>query len=125
MQVGDKNRSTGATLMNQDSSRSHSIFSITIEGMDKNAAANVGGGSGGFLTGKVNDNNEYMRGGFSKGLNVAYQQVCIHSVKSHSIFSITIEEMGSSLGDDSGTSDAAEFWQLCACVLLAGSDTPL
>jgi len=41
-QVGDKNRSVGATMMNQDSSRSHSIFSITIEGMDKNAAANVG-----------------------------------------------------------------------------------
>ena len=30
-QVGRKNRSVGATLMNQDSSRSHSIFAITIE----------------------------------------------------------------------------------------------
>jgi len=29
--VGKKNRSVGATLMNQDSSRSHSIFTITIE----------------------------------------------------------------------------------------------
>ncbi|GAQ91439.1 Kinesin-like protein [Klebsormidium nitens] len=29
--VGKKNRTVGATLMNQDSSRSHSIFSITIE----------------------------------------------------------------------------------------------
>uniref|UniRef100_A0A061QII0 Kinesin-like protein kif3b n=1 Tax=Tetraselmis sp. GSL018 TaxID=582737 RepID=A0A061QII0_9CHLO len=31
MDVGKKNRSVGATLMNQDSSRSHSIFCITIE----------------------------------------------------------------------------------------------
>eukprot|EP00741_Cyanophora_paradoxa_P003300 tig00000692_g3207.t1 len=31
MQVGKKNRTVGATLMNQDSSRSHSIFTITIE----------------------------------------------------------------------------------------------
>ncbi len=30
-QVGKKNRSVGATLMNQDSSRSHSIFTITVE----------------------------------------------------------------------------------------------
>lgn len=30
-QVGKKNRSVGATLMNQDSSRSHSIFSVTVE----------------------------------------------------------------------------------------------
>jgi kinesin family protein 3/17 len=29
--AGDKNRSVGATLMNQDSSRSHSIFSVVIE----------------------------------------------------------------------------------------------
>jgi kinesin family member 3B len=31
MQKGNACRSTGATLMNQDSSRSHSIFTITIE----------------------------------------------------------------------------------------------
>lgn len=31
MQVGKKNRSVGATMMNQDSSRSHSIFTITVE----------------------------------------------------------------------------------------------
>eukprot|EP00793_Prasinoderma_coloniale_P000109 PRCOL_00005617-RA len=31
LRVGDKNRTVGATLMNQDSSRSHSIFTITIE----------------------------------------------------------------------------------------------
>lgn len=34
-QVGKKNRSVGATMMNQDSSRSHSIFTITIEMTDK------------------------------------------------------------------------------------------
>ncbi|EIE23467.1 kinesin family member 3b in complex with Adp [Coccomyxa subellipsoidea C-169] len=31
LEVGKKNRSIGATLMNQDSSRSHSIFTITVE----------------------------------------------------------------------------------------------
>ena len=40
-QVGKRNRSVGATLMNQDSSRSHSVFTITIE-----AAAAAGSGSG-------------------------------------------------------------------------------
>ena len=29
--AGKKNRSVGATLMNQDSSRSHSIFTVIIE----------------------------------------------------------------------------------------------
>jgi len=38
-QVGRKNRSVGATQMNQDSSRSHSIFSITIEVTEKFDAA--------------------------------------------------------------------------------------
>jgi len=31
MNVGQQNRTVGATLMNQDSSRSHSIFTITVE----------------------------------------------------------------------------------------------
>ncbi len=34
-QVGKKNRSVGATQMNQDSSRSHSIFTVTIETIEK------------------------------------------------------------------------------------------
>jgi kinesin family protein 3/17 len=37
MQIGAKNRSVGATLMNPGSSRSHSIFTITIEVSGKNA----------------------------------------------------------------------------------------
>jgi len=35
MEKGWKNRATGATLMNADSSRSHSIFTINIEMMDQ------------------------------------------------------------------------------------------
>ena len=38
LQVGKKNRSVGATLMNQDSSRSHSIFTITIETIEQTQA---------------------------------------------------------------------------------------
>mmetsp|Transcript_12810 Transcript_12810/g.33988 ORF Transcript_12810/g.33988 Transcript_12810/m.33988 type:complete len:804 (+) Transcript_12810:279-2690(+) len=39
LEVGRKNRSVGATQMNQDSSRSHSIFTITIEVTEKFDAA--------------------------------------------------------------------------------------
>eukprot|EP00798_Chlamydomonas_sp_ICE-L_P001632 gene1632-33022_t len=39
LMVGRKNRSTGATAMNQDSSRSHSIFTITVEMTEKYDAA--------------------------------------------------------------------------------------
>ncbi len=35
MAFGNKNRSVGATLMNEHSSRSHSIFTITIEAAEK------------------------------------------------------------------------------------------
>eukprot|EP00976_Prorocentrum_cordatum_P041618 844135-Prorocentrum_minimum.AAC.6 len=48
--VGKKNRSTGATLMNQDSSRSHSIFTITIECSDRNTTD----GDGHIRVGKLN-----------------------------------------------------------------------
>lgn len=41
MQVGQKNRSVGATLMNQESSRSHSIFTITIESHNRAPGAQV------------------------------------------------------------------------------------
>lgn len=37
MQAGKKNRSTGATAMNQTSSRSHSIFTIVVEAADSDA----------------------------------------------------------------------------------------
>mmetsp|Transcript_7002 Transcript_7002/g.13919 ORF Transcript_7002/g.13919 Transcript_7002/m.13919 type:complete len:560 (-) Transcript_7002:354-2033(-) len=37
LMAGKKNRSVGATLMNQDSSRSHSIFSIIIESSSESA----------------------------------------------------------------------------------------
>lgn len=41
-QVGKKNRVVGATLMNQDSSRSHSIFTITIEATERLNSADAG-----------------------------------------------------------------------------------
>jgi kinesin family protein 3/17 len=37
LQMGSKNRSVGFTLMNATSSRSHSIFTITIEMSEKGA----------------------------------------------------------------------------------------
>jgi len=58
LSVGNKNRSVGATAMNQDSSRSHSIFTITVECTDKdgdNPTAAADGGTGGHIRqGKLN-----------------------------------------------------------------------
>ena len=48
MELGSKNRSVGATLMNVDSSRSHSIFTIDIE------MAREGGEGGGLRAGRLN-----------------------------------------------------------------------
>jgi hypothetical protein len=42
LQVGKKNRVVGATMMNQESSRSHSIFTITIEATDRFNPADTG-----------------------------------------------------------------------------------
>ena len=47
MELGSKNRSVGATLMNVDSSRSHSIFTIDIEMVKE-------GGEGGIRAGRLN-----------------------------------------------------------------------
>lgn len=58
-QVGRKNRSVASTWMNQDSSRSHSVFTITIETADKaeGGAASTGTegiGSNTVRVGKLN-----------------------------------------------------------------------
>ncbi|DBA69276.1 hypothetical protein WJX79_007614 [Trebouxia sp. C0005] len=50
LEVGKKNRSVGATMMNQDSSRSHSIFTITVEKLQQGD----GKGSGHVRVGKLN-----------------------------------------------------------------------
>lgn len=42
MQAGKKNRTVGATLMNQDSSRSHSVFTITVEAAEMAAEGQQG-----------------------------------------------------------------------------------
>ncbi|KAG7384353.1 Kinesin-like protein kif3a [Phytophthora pseudosyringae] len=42
MQTGKKNRSVGATLMNQTSSRSHSIFTIVVECLSEGSAGDDG-----------------------------------------------------------------------------------
>ena len=46
-QVGKRNRSVGATLMNQDSSRSHSVFTITVEAAAAASSGVAGSGGGG------------------------------------------------------------------------------
>lgn len=46
MEMGWKNRSTGSTLMNSDSSRSHSIFTIALEMLSNQC--------GGIKRGKLN-----------------------------------------------------------------------
>ncbi len=50
MELGGKNRSVGATLMNVDSSRSHSIFSIEVEMLESGA----NGGEDKLRVGKLN-----------------------------------------------------------------------
>ena len=60
LRVGTKNRTVGATAMNQDSSRSHSIFTVTVECVgkeegDATAPANHDQGTGGHIrVGKLN-----------------------------------------------------------------------
>ena len=66
VQVGTRNRTVGATLMNQDSSRSHSVFTITVEAADAAVGEAVGGDAqqkeprvaggkaGSFRVGKLN-----------------------------------------------------------------------
>ncbi|WIA28846.1 hypothetical protein OEZ86_011372 [Tetradesmus obliquus] len=55
LQVGKKNRVVGATLMNQDSSRSHSIFTITIEATERhNSSQPDADGSSHIRVGKLN-----------------------------------------------------------------------
>lgn len=49
MDVGNKNRSVGSTLMNANSSRSHSIFTITIESSERRDD-----GEDHFVVGKLN-----------------------------------------------------------------------
>lgn len=52
MELGGSNRSVGATLMNVDSSRSHSIFSIELEMLDSMEMGEDG--KGGLRAGKLN-----------------------------------------------------------------------
>lgn len=58
LNVGSKNRMIGATLMNQVSSRSHCIFSISIEQMTTS-----------------NDNNDRIRKGILFTLVQNYEQI--------------------------------------------------
>jgi kinesin family member 17 len=50
MDGGNRNRATGATLMNKDSSRSHSIFTILVEMCTKSTT----GGEDHIRAGKLN-----------------------------------------------------------------------
>jgi hypothetical protein len=49
MNIGNKSRSVGETLMNKDSSRSHSIFMLFIETAEKSAT-----GEDRYVAGKLN-----------------------------------------------------------------------
>ncbi|RLN59278.1 hypothetical protein BBJ28_00013436 [Nothophytophthora sp. Chile5] len=54
MQQGKKNRSVGATLMNQTSSRSHSMFTITVEACTTAQTEAKGDGKPHICVGKLN-----------------------------------------------------------------------
>ena len=54
MESGWKNRAVGATLMNADSSRSHSIFSISVEMMDTTASDSISDEKQHIRRGKLN-----------------------------------------------------------------------
>ncbi|CAM9561529.1 unnamed protein product, partial [Phaeothamnion confervicola] len=54
MQAGKKNRSVGSTLMNQTSSRSHSIFTIVVECGSTGGSSAAGGGGDHIRVGKLN-----------------------------------------------------------------------
>ena len=51
MNLGTKSRSTASTLMNKDSSRSHSLFTLYIECSTKNQ---IEGGDDNITAGKLN-----------------------------------------------------------------------
>ncbi len=45
LQVGRKNRQTAATAMNKDSSRSHSVLTITVESSEADGSLAAGDGT--------------------------------------------------------------------------------
>ncbi|GMH37875.1 hypothetical protein BSKO_05759 [Bryopsis sp. KO-2023] len=66
LQVGKKNRAVGSTLMNQDSSRSHSIFTITIETREKmqqNGNGSSGNGKEADAPTQAKDGESHIRVG--------------------------------------------------------------
>ncbi|KAI9363505.1 P-loop containing nucleoside triphosphate hydrolase protein [Zopfochytrium polystomum] len=63
MSFGNKNRSVGATEMNARSSRSHSIFSITVEASEKGGAGGGGGSAGGAAGGQAGGDGSRIRAG--------------------------------------------------------------
>ena len=54
LEVGKKNRSVGATLMNADSSRSHSIFTVTVETSETAPGEPSNSGEARIRVGKLN-----------------------------------------------------------------------
>ena len=60
-QVGQKNRSVASTLMNNESSRSHSIFTVTVEILEKGwesvwESETLPGSQSPYLCGKFHSN---------------------------------------------------------------------
>jgi hypothetical protein len=62
LKLGEQNRSYAVTKMNHQSSRSHTIYRLSVESMSKPAGIMDAGGSSGFLGGSPDDKKSSASG---------------------------------------------------------------